>query len=202
MNELVIATTNAGKFEEIKSFLLLKQPHFKIFPLSEFRNLPEVTEDGSTFIENAQKKATLISTFTKKPTLADDSGLEVAILGGRPGVLSARFAGPKATDEQNIQKLLEKLKGIPKNDRKARFRCAMVLREPNGHYQTAVGEVEGFITEEPRGTSGFGYDPIFEVTDTGRTLAEMSLMEKNRISHRALALEKISEQLPNFLQKI
>ncbi len=199
MDELIIATRNTGKFEEIRAFLQPRFPRLRFFSLIDLKGLPEISEDGPSFLDNARKKATLVSSFTRKPALADDSGLEVEALGGRPGVLSARFAGPKATGEENLRKLLEKIKGVPEDGRKARFRCAMVLRAPNGHACTAVGEVSGVIVDTPRGTSGFGYDPVFFLPYMGRTMAELALTEKNEISHRALALKKIADLLPGFL---
>jgi XTP/dITP diphosphohydrolase len=200
--DLIIATRNPGKFREIREFLEPRHPKLRFLFLADIKGVPEILEDGSTFLQNAQKKATLVSTFAKKPTLSDDSGLEVAGLGGRPGVLSARFAGVGATDEQNVNKLLEKLKGASEEDRHATFKCAMVLAAPNGHHSTAVGELKGQIVDAPRGTTGFGYDPVFLVPQAGRTLAEMTLLEKNRISHRAAALTKISNQLDVFLAKV
>ena len=201
MPELLIATGNPGKFEEIRSFLRPRHPHVLFRSITDVKGMPKVEEDGSTFTENARKKAKLLSTFSGLPTLADDSGLEVEALGGRPGVLSARFAGPKATDEENNRKLLDKLVGNPPENRGARFRCVMVLYAPNGQSAMATGDLAGTILEASRGVSGFGYDPLFLVPALGRTLAEMTLSEKNRISHRARALQKISELLEEFLAK-
>jgi XTP/dITP diphosphohydrolase len=199
--ELLIATRNPGKLEEIESYLKPSHPLVRFRSLDEIKSAPIVDEDASSFAENARKKAKLLASFTRLPTLADDSGLEVDALGGRPGVLSARFAGPGATDEANIQKLLEKLKGVPAKQRTARFRCIMVLYAANGHSFTAAGDLKGTIAEEPRGNGGFGYDPIFFVPELGRTLAEITAAEKNRVSHRALALAKISQSLDEFLAK-
>ena len=201
MPDLLIATQNRGKLEEIKSVLQPSHSNLRIRELSGLRDIPKIEEDGSSFLQNAQKKAKMIASFTRIPTLADDSGLEVDALGGRPGILSARFAGPQATDEENIRKLLEKLKGVPPEKRTARFRCVMVLYAANGHSFTATGDLSGRVTETPRGTGGFGYDPIFLVPELGHTLAEITLTEKNRISHRALALTKISSHLNEFLQQ-
>ncbi|MFH1018769.1 MAG: XTP/dITP diphosphatase [Pseudomonadota bacterium] len=199
MDELVIATRNQGKFDEIRVFLKPRFPRLKVYSLAELKGLPELHEDGSTFLDNARMKATLVSSFARKPALADDSGLEVTGLGGRPGVLSARFAGPEATHEENLRKLLDKMKGASEQDRQARFRCAMVLRAPSGRTVTAVGEVTGVIVDAPKGSGGFGYDPVFFLPYLGRTMAELSIAEKNEISHRALALKKIADLLPDFL---
>ncbi len=199
MAELLIATRNEGKVREIGDFLHRDHPRLILRSLSDFPNAPKITEDGSSFVENARKKATLVATFLKIPTLADDSGLEVSALGGRPGILSARFAGPDATDEENNRKLLSKLEGLPPEARAARFRCAMILASPNGKTFTATGELEGQILDAPRGVGGFGYDPLFLLPDLGRTMAEMTLAEKNKISHRAKALAKISSALSDFL---
>ena len=202
MNQLLIATKNHGKFEEIREYLKLLYPNVQFRSLHDFPNLPPILEDGSSFVENARKKAKLAASFSKLPTLADDSGLEVTSIGGRPGVLSARFAGPHATDEENINKLLNKLENVPEGKRDAQFTCIMVLYAPNGHTHVATGELKGAITETLRGTNGFGYDPIFFVPSVGRTLAEMTIQEKNRMSHRAIALEKISKHLGGFLKKV
>jgi XTP/dITP diphosphohydrolase len=199
--DLILATRNPGKIEEIRAFLSPAHPRLRLIPMADVKGLPQIAEDGSSFLENAKKKAMLVSTFAGKPALADDSGLEVEALGGRPGVLSARFAGPNATDAENTRKLLDKLTGVPEGERTAAFRCAMVLCAPNGHTMVAVGELSGRILDSPRGTGGFGYDPVFLLPESGRTLAELSMTEKNRISHRARALEKIAARLEGFLAK-
>jgi len=200
--ELLIATHNQGKFQEIGNFFKQERPNLQVKSLSALgKKVPEIVEDGSSFLENARKKANIISSFSGLPTLADDSGLEVEALGGRPGIFSARFAGPNASDEQNVQKLLGKLEGLPDVQRNARFVCAMVLSAPSGITHTAVSEISGRIAHEPRGTTGFGYDPIFLIPPFDRTLAEMSLSEKNQISHRARALQKIKLLLDDFLAK-
>lgn len=199
MADLVVATTNLGKFEEIRSFLREKNPRIVLRSLRDFPGMPLIVEDGSTFLENARKKAKVVATFAKIPALADDSGLEVDALGGRPGVFSARFAGQGATDVANNQKLIEKLKDIPPADRTGKFKCAMVIYAPSGHTVSAMGELAGVLVEQGRGTNGFGYDPHFFVPELGRTLAEMTTSEKNRVSHRAKALTKISSLLEAFL---
>ncbi|HLG20139.1 MAG TPA: RdgB/HAM1 family non-canonical purine NTP pyrophosphatase [Bdellovibrionota bacterium] len=202
MPELLLATRNPGKLEEIRNYLRPIHPSLRILSMDQVRDAPAVVEDGSSFLENARKKAKLLATFTRIPTLADDSGLEVDVLGGRPGVLSARFAGPNADDKDNIRKLLEKLKDVPAEKRTAHFRCVMALYGASGISYTATGDVCGLIIDEPRGTGGFGYDPIFFIPALGRTFAEITPAEKNRFSHRALAVAKISDHLTEFLAKL
>lgn len=200
MHKLLIATTNPGKFEEISAILRPAHPKLTLLSLTDVKGIPAIEENGSSFLENAQKKAKIASTFSRIPCLADDSGLEIDALGGRPGIFSARFAGPNATDDQNVERVLERMKGIPADQRQARFRCAMVLCAPSGRMNTAVGDLVGQITETPTGMNGFGYDPIFFVPELGKTLAELPTSEKNRLSHRLRALEKISGMLPDFLK--
>lgn len=148
--------------------------------------LPEVVEDGLTFRENATKKARAAARITSLPSLADDSGLVVRALDGRPGIHSSRYAGPDATDRKNVEKLLGELKGI--EDRRAKFVCVVALALPDGTVETTEGEVHGTILHECRGQSGFGYDPVFEPTGWDLSFAELGEDEKNRISHRAEAL--------------
>jgi len=190
---LCIATTNDGKFKEIKDFLKEKFPHLQICSLKDFENIPEVKETGSSFFENATIKAKAFSSFLRIPCLADDSGLEVDALGGRPGVFSARFAGLEATDEENCTKLIQKLKNTKESERTAAFRCAMVLQNPKNQTIHSMGELKGIILSQPKGSEGFGYDPLFYVPELKRTLAELSLKEKNQISHRSKALERLAK---------
>lgn len=152
-------------------------------------------EDGDSFLENALKKAREISQFTGEIALADDSGLEVDALGGRPGIYSSRFAGEDADDERNIDKVLELLKNIPEEKRTASFRCVLVLYDPEGGYEAFEGKWDGRISEARRGTGGFGYDPIFYLPEAGKTVAELSAEEKNLWSHRAQALQALKEHL-------
>lgn len=152
-------------------------------------------EDGNSFLENALKKAREISQFTGEIALADDSGLEVDALGGRPGIYSSRFAGEDADDERNIEKVLELLKNTPEEKRTASFRCALVLYDPAGGYEAFEGKWDGRISETRRGAGGFGYDPIFYLPDTGKTVAELPAEEKNRRSHRAQALQALKKHL-------
>ncbi len=187
--KLVIATRNQGKVREIREkFAPLRE--WEILSLQEAGDPPDVEEDGTTFAENALKKARAVAAFAGLPALADDSGLVVDALGGEPGVYSARYAGEGATDAQRNELVLSKLQGVPGERRSARFVCVMALAFPDGREYTVEGLCEGVILSEPRGGQGFGYDPIFFLPDLGRSMAELSLEEKNRISHRARALEK------------
>ncbi len=195
--EVVIATRNPGKFREIKA--ILSSLPLKFLSLEDFPDIPEVVEDGATFAENAGKKARTIADFTGRLTIADDSGLVVDALQGRPGVFSSRYAGEKATDRKRCQKLLEEMASIPEGKRQARFVCAMAVALPGGRMEVVEGECRGWITSAPRGKRGFGYDPVFFVPEFGKTMAELAPEEKNRISHRGRALEKLKILLPEFL---
>jgi XTP/dITP diphosphohydrolase len=168
--------------------------------LNEYPGVPEITEDGATFLENALKKARTISEFTGEVVLADDSGLEVDFLGGRPGVHSARYAGESAVDENNIRKLLKEMEHVPREARGASFVCVLALYCPGGKYESFEGRWRGFIYEEAVGHNGFGYDPVFYLPDRETTVAEMSADEKNGISHRARAMEKLKQYLRQKLQ--
>jgi XTP/dITP diphosphohydrolase len=201
--EILIATTNLGKVREIEP--MLKDLGFlEIKTLKDFSPIPPPEEKGSTFLENALEKASYYAKNFNILTLADDSGLEVEVLSGAPGIHSSRFAGDKATDEENIKKLLRLLEGVPFEKRKARFVCVIVVYHPSGKWIYAEGEWQGYIAEEPRGTQGFGYDPVFLVPEYNleRTAAELSKEEKNRISHRAKAIRAIIPKLKEFLEKI
>lgn len=190
---LVIATKNRGKMREFSR--ALAGLGFEFLSLHDFPDLGPIVEDGSTFLENACKKATAAARYSKLPALADDSGLEVDYLGGAPGVLSARFAGRDGDDEANNSKLLHLLSGVPYRERRARFRCALAVATPEDLLVTAEGFLEGYIGLEPRGKGGFGYDPLFVVPEYNCTLAEMELNTKNRISHRGRALEQLRGRL-------
>jgi XTP/dITP diphosphohydrolase len=163
--------------------------------------LAETVEDGATFLENALKKAGAACEYTRFPALADDSGLEVDALDGRPGVLSARYAGPDATDRENTEKLLAELNGVPEVKRTARFRCAIALATPEKLVAVVEGVCEGRIAAEERGSRGFGYDPVFVKTDSTKTFAELPLELKNRVSHRALALERALMVIEGYLMR-
>ncbi|MDZ4185252.1 MAG: XTP/dITP diphosphatase [Desulfuromonadales bacterium] len=187
--ELIVATRNHGKLKEIEA--LLSPLQIIVRGVAEFPELPEVDEDGFTFAENATKKAATIARLSGRLTLADDSGLEVAALGGGPGIHSARYAGADADDVANNRKLLAALATLPLAQRAAAFVCVMALCTPDGSCRTFAGRLEGSIITELRGTEGFGYDPLFVVAGGQRTLAEIPLAEKNKISHRAQALAQV-----------
>jgi len=193
MKEVIIATKNAGKLIEFQS--ILSAYGLEAISLLELEESPDVEETGSTFEENAILKAEAISKMYGKMAIADDSGLSVDSLGGEPGIYSARYAGEEKNDDANISKLLQQLKGVPKEERNARFRCALALAEPGRETITVEGSVEGYITDEPIGENGFGYDPIFLVKDKAKTMAQLSKEEKNKISHRAVALQKLAKLL-------
>lgn len=186
MKELLVATGNRGKFLEIEA--LLGEVVEKFYSLDDFPGTPKVEEDGASFEENALKKGKTAARATGKAVIADDSGLEVDVLGRRPGVHSARFAGENATDSANNEKLLREIANFPEEQRSAAFRCVIALCLPDGSCRTFTGSLEGMIIPEARGSNGFGYDPHFLVPKYGKTLAELSLEVKNTISHRGKAL--------------
>ncbi len=189
MTELVVATRNAGKLKEIRR--LLETRGVRVLGLDAFPGAPEVVEDGDTFAANAMKKAAVIARFTGRPCLADDSGLAVVALDGRPGVHSARYAGPDADDAANNQKLLEEMQSVPDSKRGAAFCCVMALSLPGEAVQLFDGRVEGRILRQPQGDGGFGYDPLFLVVEAGCTMAELPLDLKNSLSHRGQALRQV-----------
>ena len=193
MTKLLLATTNAGKLAEL-SELLADAPRVLV-SLADVGIDREVDEPGETLEENAAHKARSYARLSGLPTLADDSGLEVDALGGEPGVRSSRYAGPGATDADRIAFLLGKLQNIPQERWTARFRCVMALAEPGRPLALFAGRCEGRIVAVPRGANGFGYDPIFLVDGAGRTMAELTSAEKNRVSHRAQAARKAVEAL-------
>lgn len=197
MNRIVLATRNQGKVRELAS--MLRDTGIQVVSLDAFPDAPDVEETGETFAQNALLKALSAARHTGLIALADDSGLEVDALDGRPGVYSARFAGPNATDEDNNRKLLALLQGVPPKRRTARFRSAVALADPQGRSRVVHGACEGVLLSEPRGNGGFGYDPLFLVPAYGQTLAELPLEEKNRISHRGQALRLALQELPAFL---
>lgn len=186
MMDLMVATRNRGKLKEIQA--LLEGVAGMVRCAADFPGFPETIEDGDTFQANALKKAREAMRFTGLPALADDSGLVVDILGGRPGVYSARFAGEGAGDGANNLRLLEELQGIPAGQRTAAFVCALAYVTPDGSEQVFCGRVGGRILDAERGAGGFGYDPLFLVDGFDRTMAELSLQEKNGVSHRGQAL--------------
>jgi len=195
--DIVLATENINKIREIND--TLKKLPIKIITIKKFSNLPPIIEDGNTFFENALKKSTTIANFTKKVTIADDSGLEVDFLGGRPGVYSSRYAGECASDADNNHKLLKELIDVPLQQRKASFKCAMAITNPFGKSDYVEGECRGVIGLELKGSGGFGYDPLFFIPELGKTFAELGFFVKNGISHRAKALEKLKPLIIEYL---
>lgn len=194
-DSILIATKNEGKTKEFRNFF--EKLGYQVENLNDYPELPDVAETGLTFEENARLKAETIAQLTGKMVLADDSGLKVDKLGGLPGVWSARFSGPDATDASNNAKLLHELAMVfEKKDRSAQFHCTLVMAAPDRESLVVEADWAGYIGTSPRGEHGFGYDPLFLVGETGRTSAELSLEEKNKISHRAQALEKLLEAFP------
>jgi len=189
IRELVLATRNRHKAQELAS--LLSDLGISIRTLDAFPEVPDVIEDGKTCEANAIKKARAVSQATGLLAVADDTGLEVDALGGQPGVYAARYAGEHVTYEDNWRKLLRELSGVPHDRRTARFITVAAIASPSGEVQVAEGRLQGIITEEPAGAQGFGYDPVFFIPELGKTLAELSPDEKNRISHRAKAFAQV-----------
>ena len=186
MKRLIFATNNAGKLKEMRALL---GSAFEILSLAEAGIQTEIPEDHDTFEENALQKAQFIFERTQTPVFADDSGLEVEALNGKPGVFSARYAGENCTPQDNINKLLKELKGT--ENRRARFVTTVALVGSNGEHQFFHGKCEGEITREMHGEDGFGYDPVFRPAGYKLTFAEMPAAQKNRISHRAEAVQKL-----------
>ena len=191
IRELVLATRNRHKGEELVA--ILSDLGVTIHTLDEFPNAPDVVEDGDTCEANAVKKARAIAEFTGLPAVADDTGLEVDALGGRPGVYAARYAGEDATYDDNCRKLLRELTGVPREQRTARFLTVAAVALPSDGARTTQGILKGMIAEEPKGTLGFGYDPVFLIPELGKTLAQLSAEQKNTISHRAKAFTQAKD---------
>ncbi len=192
MNKIVLATRNRHKILEIRT--ILSDVALEILTLNDFPDVPHLREDGATFQENSLQKAQQVLQHTGLPSLADDSGLEVFYLNGRPGVLSARYAGPNATDELNNERLLGEMRGVAPRRRNAQFHAVITLIQHN-RADVTEGICPGKLAESPRGTNGFGYDPIFIPEGFSRTYAELTADEKNQISHRSRALAKMKEVL-------
>lgn len=190
---LALATGNRGKIREIRS--LLAGLDIEILTRDDLEGWPELEEKGDTFEQNAASKSLELSRWAAVPALADDSGLEVEALGGAPGVVSARYAGAQGDDAANIARLLREMKDMPAGGRRARFVCVLVLSSPAGQALKIRETCEGAITPAPRGESGFGYDPVFVPEGTERTMAELSLEEKNAVSHRGKALRRLRSLL-------
>ena len=197
MKTLLVATRNSDKLREIRAALASLQ--VDLISGSEIENLPEIVEDAGTLEGNAAKKAMTLFELTGIPTIADDTGLEVAALAGAPGVYSSRYSGADATYADNVRKLLHEMRDVPPGQRQARFRTVIAFASDAG-LQTVEGICEGEITTEPRGDGKFGYDPVFFVPEAGKNMAEMSLDEKNRLSHRGLGLKKMAKILQDSLK--
>ena len=195
---LLVATRNQGKLRELAD--LLADVPFELVSLADVGIDVDVEETGVTFEDNAVLKAETYRDLSGMLTLADDSGLEVDALGGEPGVRSARYAGPGATDADRVQLLLENLESTSEPSRSARFRCVIAIASPEGGTQLFSGSCQGRIVSEPRGENGFGYDPVFLFPDLGLTMAELTSEQKNAVSHRALAVSKAASALANLYQ--
>jgi len=199
MIEIVLATRNNKKLKELKRLLIGQ--YIKVLGLDSFKGLPKVKEDRKTFRGNASKKAIEISSRIDKLVMADDSGLEVSALGNKPGINSARYAGPAQNDKDNIDKLLKAMRNVSGKKRRARFRCAICISKGRKIIKIVEGSVHGYITEKIVGKTGFGYDPIFTPKGSDKTFAQLGSKEKDKISHRAIALEKAKEVIESYFQK-
>ncbi|MFG0294424.1 MAG: XTP/dITP diphosphatase [Maioricimonas sp. JB045] len=187
---IVIASRNAKKLGELRE--LLAPGGLDVVSVGDFPDVPEVVEDGTTFAENAAKKATQTARYLQQWALGEDSGLMVDALDGAPGIYSARYSGPDATDERNNQKLIEALSGVPPHKRGAGYVCSIAVADPQGEVQLTVEQrCRGRISEEPRGTNGFGYDPYFLIPEYHRTFGELSPVVKRQLSHRGRALRQL-----------
>ncbi len=192
-SQILISTRNQGKVDEIAA--IMKGFPTEFLSLADVSDVPEVTEDGETFEENAIKKALIVAESTGIVTLADDSGLCIDALNGRPGVMSARYAGETASDAEKCATVLAEMQEVPDELRTARFVCVLALATPEGDLKLFRGACEGTITREARGKAGFGYDPIFYYPEIGCTFAQMDRDTKNRVSHRGKALEQLAAYL-------
>lgn len=197
--EIVISTRNRGKAREILE-ILEDMKDINFLTLSEFPEVGEIEEDGESYLDNAIKKALHVATITKRIAIADDSGLEVYALGGRPGIHSARYAGESSTDYENNRKLLEEMKDIPQSQRGAKYVCIAALATPSGEVFWEEGVCEGYIGFEMRGSMGFGYDPVF-VLPSGKTMAELEPQEKHAISHRGKAFRKLRNIIEGLMKR-
>jgi len=196
MPRLLLATNNEGKLREYRS--LLNSLGYQLVSPKELGITTKVAETGSTMAENAILKATAFASESNLLTLADDSGLEVDALGGQPGVLSARYAGENTSQQELINHLLSRLKDVPEEKRGARFRCVIAIATPSGEVKTCSGECPGFITFKASGSHGFGYDPIFYLPQLKKTMAQLTMAEKNGISHRARAAARARKLLESI----
>ena len=204
MRKLVLATQNNGKIKEFERLLAEFVSDVQVLGLRDFPDMPDIAETGESFIENSLLKARGICEFTQLPTLADDSGLCIDYLNGDPGIYSARWSGVHGDDAANISKVLLQLEGVPQSERSAQFVCEVALVFPVGHLHQGrelieSGKLSGFITLSPRGTAGFGYDPIFQPVGTKLTLGEFAHGEKDKISHRGIAMRDIAPRILELL---
>jgi XTP/dITP diphosphohydrolase len=204
MRKLVLATQNNGKIKEFERLLAEFASDIQVLGLRDFPDMPDIPETGESFIENSLLKARGISKFTNLPALADDSGLCIDYLNGDPGIYSARWSGVHGDDAANISKVLLQLEGVSLNDRSAHFKCEVALVFPDGHKHqgrefTESGKLSGVITLSPRGTAGFGYDPIFQPNGAELTLGEFAHGEKDKISHRGIAMRAIAPRILELL---
>lgn len=199
MIKLLIASNNKGKLREFQT--LLEGLPFELITLKDAGITTSVDETGDTYQDNAKLKAVTYARLSGQLTLADDSGLEVDALGGEPGPRAARYAGENASDKEKIDFLLSKLKNVPWEQRKARFHCVIALAFPGDGTTVCQGECAGYIMLEPKGEQGFGYDPVFYVPEFDKTMAELSMEEKNQLSHRASAAKCARVELEKWLQK-
>ncbi|WML40761.1 XTP/dITP diphosphatase [Neobacillus sp. OS1-2] len=198
MKEVIIATKNPGKAREFEQ--IFSNRGIQVRTLLDYPEIPDVEETGTSFEENAILKADSVSKKLNKMVIGDDSGLIVDALDGRPGIYSARYAGEPKNDQNNTDKVLSELQGVPKSERSARFYCALAISMPGQETRTVSGTCEGRILEERCGSNGFGYDPVFYVPEKGRSMAELSADEKNSISHRANALKQLDVILDSILE--
>lgn len=204
MRKLVLATQNNGKIKEFERLLAEFVSDVQVLGLRDFPDMPDIAETGESFIENSLLKARGICEFTQLPTLADDSGLCIDYLNGDPGIYSARWSGVHGDDAANISKVLLQLEGVPQSERSAQFVCEVALVFPAGHLHQGrelieSGKLSGFITLSPRGTAGFGYDPIFQPVGSELTLGEFAHGEKDKISHRGIAMRAIAPRILELL---
>ena len=195
MRKLVLATHNGGKIKEFERLLAEFVSDVQVLGLRDFPEMPDIPETGKTFIENSLLKARGICEFTNLPTLADDSGLCIDYLNGDPGIYSARWSGVHGDDAANIAKVLSQLEGVQPADRSAHFVCEVALVFPSGHELIERGKLSGFITLSPRGSAGFGYDPIFQPVGSDLTLGELAHGEKDKISHRGIAMRAMAPRI-------
>ncbi|MBC1473224.1 XTP/dITP diphosphatase [Listeria grandensis] len=200
MKKLVIATNNVGKAQEFEK--LFGAHGIEILTLADFPEIGEIEETGTTFAENAALKAETVANQIGQVVIGDDSGLIVDALDGAPGVYSARYAGNQHNDADNNEKLMKELRDVPKSARQARFHCTLAIAFPDEATQFFTGECEGEILALPQGKNGFGYDPLFYLPEFDKSMAEITPDQKNKISHRGKALEKVAKNIDQLLEKI